>query len=96
MPEKLPWMVAGRPIVRPACWISSTASPSAVPGLRLNDSVTDGNCDWWFTESAVVDGARLAKAPSGTMGPVGVRTWTCSSTSGLCAKAGAASITTWY
>ena len=38
-----------------------TASPSATPGARLNDSVTAGNCAWWFTASAVRGGLVAAE-----------------------------------
>ena len=34
-----------------ACWICVTASPSANPGLRLNEIITDGSWPKWFTWS---------------------------------------------
>ena len=34
--------------------IAVTASPSEAPGARLKDSVTTGNCPWWFTASGAV------------------------------------------
>ena len=34
-----------------ASFTSLTASPSDTPGARLNESVTTGNCPWWFTAS---------------------------------------------
>src|SRR2546423_13018280 len=43
-----------------ADWIVDTASPSAVPGLRLKEIVTDGSCPVWLTVS----------------GPASVRTFT--------------------
>ena len=35
----------------PAACTRATASPSATPGRRLNDSVTDGSCPVWLTDS---------------------------------------------
>src|SRR5207302_288411 len=46
-------MPAGSPSGRTAASIAVTASPSATPGARLKLSVTDGNCAWRFTASAV-------------------------------------------
>ncbi len=46
VPWKLPVMVAGRRMAADARLMASTASPSAAPGARLNDSVTAGNCPW--------------------------------------------------
>ena len=49
----------------------STASPSATPGARLNESVTDGNCPWWLTDSGVASARSVTSADSGTCAPVG-------------------------
>ena len=42
----LPWKVvaseAGFPLCCSTCWMAATASPSATPGFRLNEIVTDG------------------------------------------------------
>ena len=38
-----------------------TASPSELPGARLNDSVTAGNCPWRLMTSGVVGLAHLGK-----------------------------------
>ena len=51
-----------------------TASPSAAPGARLNDSVVAGNCPWCVTDSGVAVGWILAMLGSGTSCPPGVRT----------------------
>ena len=39
--------------------MASAASPSATPGMRLNEMVTEGERLWWFTESGAVIGAVL-------------------------------------
>src|SRR5690348_18020633 len=39
--------------------IRSTASPSATPGARLNESVTAGNWPWWLTVSGDRKSTRL-------------------------------------
>src|SRR6266567_440094 len=70
VPWKLPRMEAGMFICRSAAWILVTASPSAMPGARLNDSVTDGKKPWWFTASGVVLGVTRVIAESGTCAPV--------------------------
>ena len=41
---------------RAASSIASTASPSATPGSRLNEMVTDGNSPWWLTASGADGG----------------------------------------
>ena len=38
-------------VSRAAACTRATASPSATPGRRLNDSVTDGSCPVWLTDS---------------------------------------------
>src|SRR2546421_728609 len=49
VPCRLPITEAGLPIRSSRAWIASTAPPNATPGARLNDKVTAGNRDWWFT-----------------------------------------------
>src|SRR5450756_566194 len=50
VPWKLPEIVAGNVSRATAC-TRATASPSAIPGRRLNESVTDGNWPVWLTDS---------------------------------------------
>ena len=50
--------------------MASTASPSEPPGRRLNESVTAGNWPSWTIVSGAVEVLTLAKALSGTIGPV--------------------------
>ncbi|MNL34622.1 hypothetical protein D3C87_1566050 [compost metagenome] len=50
------------------------ASPSAAPGARLNDTVTDGSCPWWLTEIGPTRRSVVAKAETGTIWPVLLRT----------------------
>ena len=50
VPWKLPDTVPGS-VSRAASCTRATASPSATPGRRLNDSVTDGSCPVWLTDS---------------------------------------------
>ena len=50
LPWKLVGSEAGLPISCSTCWIASTASPSATPGGRLNEIVTDGNWPWWLID----------------------------------------------
>jgi hypothetical protein len=57
VPEKRPRIVPGRRISRSARLTASTAVPSATPGGRLKEIVTDGNCAWWLTASGAIDGA---------------------------------------
>src|SRR5208282_929113 len=96
------------------CWIAFVASPREAPGARLNESVTTGNCPWWFTASGVfvdcirtnvergtgaplvVDVAALADgAPEFAMVLAG-RTYISFIASGVLAKFGRTSSTTWY
>ncbi len=57
------------------CCTSSVAWPSATPGRRLNDSVTDGSCPEWFTLSAPAVCVMRATALSGTSVPLFERTY---------------------
>ncbi len=69
VPWKLARIAAGKWIFSLACSIRVTASPSALPSGRLNESVTAGNCPWWLTLSGAVETSYLATAPSGTRAP---------------------------
>ena len=42
-----------------AFWIASTASPSELPGCRLKESVTAGNCPSCMIASGAVTGLQL-------------------------------------
>ena len=66
VPWKLARIEAGMFICRSAAWMFVTASPSAIPGARLNDSVTAGKKPWWFTASGVVPAEKCVMAESGT------------------------------
>ncbi len=44
VPWNDPCAVCGRLSSRCVCWITLTASESAMPGSRLNEIVTDGSC----------------------------------------------------
>ena len=54
--------------------IFAVASPSAVPGARLNDTVTA--CSWptWLIEVGPIERCTVAKLDSGTSAPVDERT----------------------
>src|SRR5204863_8202777 len=55
------------PITRSADAMMLTASPKASPGVRLKESVTEGNCSWCAIASGAVMRVIWAKAES----------WTC-------------------
>ena len=84
MPWKLPWMVAGMPILTMACCTASVACDSDTLGGRLNESVVATNWLWWFTESAVVVVSQWASAESGTSPFAGDSSQIAFSPSGLC------------
>src|ERR1700739_5120726 len=69
----LPWnvvvVVGGRACLARSL-ISATASPIEVPGLRLKEIVTAGNCPRWFTERGPSVGLSFATALMGTSWPV--------------------------
>ena len=48
---------------------ASVAAPSEAPAARLNETVTTGNCPWWFTDSGDVRFSKWVKALSGTAPP---------------------------
>src|SRR3954447_2828396 len=74
----------------------ATASPSETPGLRLNESVTDGSWPEWLTLSGPTDGTSFATVSSGTSSPEAARTYSSDSACGLPWYCGSSSITTWY
>ena len=64
-------MVGGRPTLRAAAAMASTASPSATPGCRLNEMVTDGNRPWWFTESGADRRTEMREGAQRNLLPLG-------------------------
>ena len=48
---------------------SDPAWPSAAPGARLNEMVTQGNWPWWFTDSGSVPVSKCVNALNGTAVP---------------------------
>ena len=73
VPWKLVAIVAGSS-ARAAASTCATASPSATPGRRLNESVTDGSWPVWLTDSGPTPVSTRVTLESGTCLPVGVRT----------------------
>src|SRR5262249_24253530 len=65
---------------------SSVACPSATPGRRLNESVTDGSWPEWFTLSAPAVCVMVATALNGTSAPDFDRT----------CRSGSADRSSWY
>ncbi len=55
-----------------ACSTCATASPSATPGLRLKDTVTDGSWPVWFTDSGPTPVSTRVRLDSGMRSPFGV------------------------
>ncbi len=49
-----------------------TAVPIDTPGLRLNDTVTDGKPPWWLMTSGAVSVVTEATCDSGTGAPLDV------------------------
>ena len=74
VPWKLPEIVAGR-VSAATDWTRATASPSATPGCRLNDKVTEGSWPVWFTDSGPTVPFVLTTVESGTRLPAGVVRW---------------------
>ena len=72
MPWKPVEIVAGRLKSRSMLWIAVTASPSAKPGARLNEIVTDGCWPWWLTSSGPTDCTGMVTADSGIDCPDGM------------------------
>ena len=74
VPWKLVVICAGRLESRSICWIASTAWPSAVPGARLNEIVTEGCWPWWLTRSGPTLVTGVVSAVSGIAWPEDVPT----------------------
>ena len=69
VPEKPVEMPAGS--VRAAsCDTATDACPSATPGRRLNDIVTDGTCPEWLTAVGPTLRVSVATVPSATSVPL--------------------------
>ena len=66
VPWKFARRLAGTPRSPSTLWIAVTASPSDLPGARLNEIVIAGNCPWWLIDREVVDDPSFVKALSGT------------------------------
>ena len=66
-------MAAGS-VFAASCWISVTASPSATPGLRLNEMVTDGICPVWLMVSGPACVVAVVTESSAMSRPVDERT----------------------
>ena len=66
--------VAGRPIFSLAASTAWRAWPRAMPGARLNESVTAGNGSWWVSESGVFRDVNVVIMLSGTWLPFAART----------------------
>src|SRR5436309_13009213 len=62
--------------------IADTASPSATPGLRLNEIVTDGSWPVWLTLSGPTLVVTLATVLSGIRRPLDERTYNIDSAAG--------------
>ncbi len=69
-----PWkrasIEAGMPSARREASMASTASPSEVPGVRLNEMVTAGNWPWWLTTRGLGRSSKDVNVESGTWPPV--------------------------
>ena len=74
----VPWKRGRRssPAASPprSAWIASTASPSATPGFRLNEIVTDGSWPVWLTVSGPTSVVTVATVFSGISLPLDDRT----------------------
>src|ERR1700690_2881714 len=64
-------MLGGSPTCSLARFTAFTASPSAAPGARLNESVTTGNWPWWLMVIGDALVSTWAKAASGIWPPLG-------------------------
>jgi len=69
VPWKLPLTLGGQLHVINDFFDGLGGIPSAMPGARLKESVTAGNCPWWLTERLVLEVLNLAKLESGTILP---------------------------
>jgi hypothetical protein len=72
------------------------AVPSATPGLKLNERVTDGSCPEWFTLNGPALWLISATALSGTSDPLFERTYRRLSADRSRWNCGKSSITTQY
>ena len=72
------------------------ASPSAVPGLRLKESVTAGSWPTWFTDSGPRLVPTVAIVLRGTSWPAGARTYSIERAVGSLWYWGATCRITWY
>src|SRR4030042_4053042 len=95
----VPWkavaMWAGRTSPAAAC-TCDTASPRAVPGRRLKESVTEGICPEWVTVSGPRLLLRSATAFSGTRRPEEDLTYRSERAAGSRRYSGLSSRITWY
>ena len=67
-----------------------------MPGFRLNEIVTDGNCPEWLTASGPYDGSSLATVFNGMSCPAVLRTYSNESAPGSFSNSGSSSMITWY
>src|SRR5512143_3665917 len=95
VPWKLVVMEAGR-VARATLSTADTASPSAMPGRRLNERVTEGSWPRWFTRSGPTPGVSRATAESGTDNPEEDRTYNRESAAGSVWNFGRSSRMTLY
>ena len=71
VPPKLVMMLDDAGITCAACCSTyCVAVPSATPARRLNESVTEGTCPEWLTESGVTVSTVVVTELSGTAAPV--------------------------
>ena len=88
-------MLAGR-TARAVFSTAAVPSPSDTFGLRLKDTVTDGICPEWFTDSGPTARESFATVPSGTRLPVFERTDSRPSAEGSRWNCGMSSMITQY
>src|SRR6266851_1270417 len=96
VPWKEPSSVIGVLSSACICWIFCTASPSATPGARLNDTVTAGNWPWWLTVSGAVLLVKRATVLIGICAPFEPVTYIRDSAAGSVWNDGRTSSTTLY
>src|SRR3954464_6584796 len=95
----VPWniveIVAGT-VAAATCRIWVTASPSARPGLRLNEIVTDGSWPVWLTNNGPASVLVVDTVLSGINEPFDDRTYSIDSAAGSRWNSGATCRMTWY
>src|SRR5258708_27770308 len=95
----LPWKLvakdAGLPSSASIWWMALTAWPMEVPGVRLKDSVTEGNWPWWLMTIGATLLTVSTRVRSGTCWPVEELTYRSFSASGPDWNFGWTSRTTW-